>query len=246
MLYRLRKQNGFTLIEVLIAAFISTVMFSGLIVGATGFFRRDSQEQQKVQLQQRLRLVSSVVASDLREAGYIYLNPTVASGLISSVQFPAGTAPKLAVLVPFKTSDGQADPEGKFVLVVYAMGPVPTAAPFTSISSIQGNVIYRWYSRPDFFDPRTQRQGSAGTGNAPDAFNGNFIIYGGAASDPRPPVLTSNIDTLTITPSIPFGPQQSATYATLAVSAFGDPLNRFSTYVQARNLGLPPVPLPTP
>ncbi len=241
-----RKKHGFTLVEVLIAAFISTVMFSGLIVGATGFFRRDSQEQQKVQLQQRLRLVSSVVASDLREAGYIYLNPTVAAGLIGTVQFPVGTAPKLAVLVPFKTADGQADPEGKFVLVVYALGPVPNAAPFSSIRTIEGNVIYRWYSRPDFFDPRTQRQGTAGTGNTPDALDGNFILYGGTASDARPPVLTSNIDTLTISPSMPFGPRDSATYATLEVRAFGDPSNRFSTYVQARNLGLPPVPLPTP
>jgi prepilin-type N-terminal cleavage/methylation domain-containing protein len=241
-----RKQHGFTLTEVLIAAFLSTVMFSGLIVGTTGFFRRDSQEQQKVQLQQRLRLVSAVVASDLREAGYIYLTPTVAAGLISTVPFPAGTAPKLAALVPFKTTDGQADPEGKFVLVVYALGPVPNATPFNSISSIQGNVIYRWYSKPDFFDPRPQRQGAAGTGNTPDALNGKFILYGGPASDARPPVLTSNIDTLMINPSIKFGPQESATYATLEVKAFGDPSNRFSTYVQARNLGLPPVPLPAP
>lgn len=244
-MYR-RKQHGFTLAEVLIAAFISTVMFSGLIVGATGFFRRDSQEQRKVQLQQRLRLVSSVVASDLREAGYIYLNPTVAAGLIRTVPFPTGTATKLAVLVPFKTTDGQADPEGKFVLVVYALGPVPNAAPFSSIGAIEGNVVYRWYSRPDFFDPRTQRQGAAGTGNTPDSLDGNFILYGGTASDARPPVLTSNIDTLAVNSSIPFGPQSSATYATLEVRAFGDPSNRFSTYVQARNLGLPPVPLPTP
>jgi prepilin-type N-terminal cleavage/methylation domain-containing protein len=56
-----RKNSGFTLLEVLITAVISSVMVLGLIGGATGFFSRDSQEQQKIATQQRLRLVSNVL-----------------------------------------------------------------------------------------------------------------------------------------------------------------------------------------
>ncbi|MGA7955180.1 MAG: prepilin-type N-terminal cleavage/methylation domain-containing protein [Gloeobacterales cyanobacterium] len=254
-IYSLRKSNGFTLVEVLIAGVASGVMVLGLIGGASGFFSRDSQERQQILTQQRLRLVTSQMASDIRQAGYIYQNPTTASALIGTgtIGFPASTTPILAVIVPNQIN-GAADPNGNFILVIYATGPIPNVAPFNSISSMQGNVIYRWYSQPEAFDPRTQTQGN---GNLPNALNLNFKLYGGANTDTVPPILTSNINTITLNaPAATFGPTgmaaalQSATGETVSIQAYtgtgwAGKVPTLTEYLQPRNLGLPPAPLPS-
>jgi type II secretory pathway pseudopilin PulG len=251
-IYSLRKNRGFTLLEVLIAGVASGVMVLGLISGASGFFNRDIQERQKILTQQRLRLVTSQMASDIREAGYIYQDPTDASARISTVNFPAGTTPILAVLVP---SQLNGVPTGQFSLVVYARGPVPNIAPFNLINSMQGNVVYRWYSQSAAFDPRTQTQDN---GNLSNALNGNFQIYGGPATDAIPPILTSDIDTISLVapPVTPFGPagmanaRKSAIGETVSIQAYTgtDWVGKtpsITEYLQPRNLGLPPAPLPS-
>jgi type II secretory pathway pseudopilin PulG len=253
-IYSLRKSRGFTLVEVLIAGVASGVMVMGLISGASGFFSRDSQERQKILTQQRLRLVTSQMASDIREAGYIYQFSATAVARISAgtVRFPANTTPILAVLVPYQLN-GVSDPAGRFSLVIYARGLVPNVAPFNQIGSMQGNVVYRWYSQPDAFDPRNQMQNNV---NLPDALNANFQIYGGPATDALPPILTSNLGTITLTAPGPlFGPagiannQKSAIGETLSIQAFTGPgwvgkVPNITEYIQPRNLGLPPAPLP--
>jgi type II secretory pathway pseudopilin PulG len=255
-IYSLRKSRGFTLLEVLIAGVASGVMVLGLISGASGFFNRDIQERQKIVTQQRLRLVTSQMASDIREAGYIYQNPTVAAGRIApgaaGLDFPAGTTPIMAVLVPYQLN-GVADPAGRFSLVIYGFGLVPNVAPFNLINSMRGsNVVYRWYSQPEAFDPRTQAQGN---GNLPDALNNNFQLYGGPATDATPPILTGNLATITLSaPATTFGPTaaalQSATGETVNIQAFRgtDWVGKtpsITEYLQPRNLGLPPAPLPS-
>jgi type II secretory pathway pseudopilin PulG len=252
-IYSLRKSRGFTLVEVLIAGVASGVMVLGLISGASGFFSRDSQERQKILTQQRLRLVTSQMASDIREAGYIYQTPANASARISTVGLPAGTTPILAVLVPYQLN-GVSDPDGRFILVVYASGPVPNVAPFNLINTMQGNVVYRWYSRPAAFDPRTQTQDN---GNLPNALNGDFQLYGGLAADTVPPILTSNLNTITLNaPVTTFGPTgmtaalKSAIGETVSIQAYtgtdwvGE-VPTLTEYLQPRNLGLPPAPLPS-
>jgi prepilin-type N-terminal cleavage/methylation domain-containing protein len=249
-----RTNSGFTLFEVLVTAIISSVMVLALISGATGFFSRDSQEQQRVLAQQRLRLVTSVISSDLREAGYIYrdadLNTIV--GLVNGGTSSAklnGTTPKLAVLVPYKgTSAGDKD---KFRLVIYALGPIPNAEPFNSISSIKGkgNVIYRWFSAPEEFDPITQEQGN---GKLPDSLDGSFITYGGAGTDTLPPVLVvgvANDGLSTTSAGGQFGPENSDLGKNITVQAYQDSslvgdAPKVSFYAQARNLGLPSTPIP--
>jgi type II secretory pathway pseudopilin PulG len=257
-IYSLRKNRGFTLLEVLIAGVASGVMVLGLISGASGFFNRDSQERQKILTQQRLRLVTSQMASDIREAGYIYQDSTTASARIGAgtVGFSAGTTPILAVLVPYQLN-GVSDPTGRFSLVVYATGLVPNVAPFNLISSIQGSVVYRWYSKPAAFDPRTQTQDN---GNLPNSLNGDFQLYGGPATDTVPPILTSNLSTITpITlnaPATTFGPTgmtaalKSAIGETVSIQAYTGSdwvgkIPSITEYLQPRNLGLPPAPLPS-
>ena len=247
-IYSLRKSRGFTLVEVLIAGVASGVMVLGLISGASGFFSRDSQERQKILTQQRLRLVTSQMASDIREAGYIYQTPADAAARISTVGFPANTTPILAVLVP------ASDSSGNFILVIYARGPIPNVAPFNLINSMQGNVVYRWYSQPDAFDPRTQTQDN---GNLPNALNNNFRLYGGLSTDAVPPILTSNLNTITLSaPATPFGPTgmatalKSATGETVSIQAYTGTdwvgkVPSITEYLQPRNLGLPPAPLPS-
>jgi type II secretory pathway pseudopilin PulG len=251
-IYSLRKSRGFTLLEVLIAGVASGVMVLSLISGASGFFNRDIQERQKILTQQRLRLVTSQMASDIREAGYIYQDPTVAAGRIAAgaagLDFPAGTTPIMAVLVPYQFN-GVSDPLGRFSLVIYGFGPVPNIAPFNLINSMRGsNVVYRWYSQPDAFDPRTQKQGN---GNLPDALNNNFQLYGGPATDTTTPILTGNLNTITLNaPATLFGPANSATGETVNIQAYtgtdwvGE-VPSITEYLQPRNLGLPPAPLPS-
>ncbi len=248
---RIRKGRGFTLVEVLVASVASAVMVLGLIGGASGYFSRDSQERQKILTQQRLRLVTSAMESDIREAGYIYQNPVTAAARISTVNFPAGVNPVLAVLVPNQIN-GAPDPAGQFVLVVYGTGDIPNVAPFNLVNNLQGKVIYRWYSQAGAFDPRTQLQGN---GNLPNALNGTFQLYGGPAADTIPPILTSNIASITLTaPAALFGPltstNQSAIGETVTVQAYtgSDWVGKVpvqNAYIQPRNLGLPPAPLPT-
>jgi prepilin-type N-terminal cleavage/methylation domain-containing protein len=249
--HRIRKSRGFTLIEVLVASVASAVMVLGLIGGASGYFSRDSQERQKILTQQRLRLVTSAMESDIREAGYIYQSAATAAARISTVNFPTDATPILAVLVPNQIN-GAPDPAGQFVLVVYGTGAIPNVAPFNLVNNLQGNVVYRWYSQAGAFDPRTQLQGN---GNQPDALNGAFQLYGGSTTDTIPPILTSNIASITLTaPTTFFGPlataNQSAIGETVTIQADigSDWVGKVpvqTSYIQPRNLGLPPAPLPT-
>jgi prepilin-type N-terminal cleavage/methylation domain-containing protein len=251
-----RHHRGFTLVELLVTSVMAGVMVLGFLTVTTDFFKRDSSQRQQITSQQQLRLAAQVLASDIRKAGYIYRNPATAANLIAgaAVTLPAGTTPKLAVLIPSQIN-GTPDPDSKFQLVIYATGPVPTVAPFNSVATLKGNVIYRWYSQPEYFDPRTQKQGVNGDGNAPNALNGGFLTYnttGGAS----PPILVGNINTLTLDPptTAPFGDFNSDTGKNLTMVGYQDPdatktdqvkgPARVSSFLQARNLGIPPSPLP--
>jgi prepilin-type N-terminal cleavage/methylation domain-containing protein len=241
----IRKNRGFTLLEVLITAVISSVIVLGLIAGATGFFSRDSQEQQKIATQQRLRLVSNVLASDVRRAAYVYRSTdlqTIVDKVSGGVDLKGiGMASKLALLIP--EADQVSNP-GKFRLVIYALGPVPNTAPFNVIKSLVGNVIYRWYSLPSDFDPVAQ----TGSGKTPTQLEGNFLTYGDTAAV-LPPLLTGNIGLLRLDPAGTYGSSASSVKVNIQASRGSDltltgaPL-QLNLLLQPRNLGVPAVPLP--
>lgn len=253
-----RNRRGFTLVEILVTSIMSGVMVLGFLTVTTDFFKRDSSQRQQILAQQQLRLAAQVMAADVRKAGYIYAAPTTASNQIAAAELklPAGTTPVFAALIPAQNADGTPDGSARFQLVIYATGPVPTVAPFNSVTTLKGNVIYRWYSQPEFFDPRTQQQGQNGDGNGPNNLGGGFITYnanGGAS----PPVLVGNIARLDLTQpaaAVPFGPNASATGANLTIVGFEDTDDtkkdklkgppKVSSFLQARNLGIPPSPLP--
>jgi prepilin-type N-terminal cleavage/methylation domain-containing protein len=251
-----RHHRGFTLVELLVTSTMAGVMVLGFLTVTIDFFKRDSSQRQQITGQQQLRLAAQVLASDIRKAGYIYTNPVTAANLIAgaAVTLPNGTTPKLAVLIPSQVN-GTPDPNSKFQLVIYATGPVPTVAPYSNVATLKGNVIYRWFSQPEYFDPRTQKQGQNGDGNIPSALNGGFITYntnGGAA----PPILVGNIGTLNLTAptTATFGDYASATGESLSIVGYQDPdvtktdqlkgPPKISSFLQARNLGIPPSPLP--
>jgi prepilin-type N-terminal cleavage/methylation domain-containing protein len=251
-----RHHRGFTLVEILVTSVMAGVMVMGFLTVTVDFFKRDSSQRQQITGQQQLRLAAQVIAADIRKAGYIYTDPTTAANLIAgaAVSLPAGTTPKLAVLIPYQLN-GTPDATSRFQLVIYATGSVPTVAPFNSVATLRGNVIYRWSSDPEFFDPRTQKQGVNGDGNAPSALNSGFLTYnanGGAA----PPILVGNINTLTLgsPTTATFGDFNSDTGKNLTMVGYQDPdvtktdqvkgPARVSSFLQARNLGIPPSPLP--
>ncbi|MBC7883756.1 MAG: prepilin-type N-terminal cleavage/methylation domain-containing protein [Anaerolineae bacterium] len=251
-----RDRRGFTLIEVLVTSVIAGVMVLGFLTITTDFFKRDASQRQLIVGQQQLRLASQVIAADIRRAGYIYTDPATANNLIvgAAVKFPTGTTPIFAALIPAQNTNGSPDLNSRFQLVIYGTGAVPTTAPFNSISTLKGNVIYRWYSEPEYFDPRTQRQGQNGDGNIPSALNGGFITYN-AQGGASPPMLVGNIATITLTPpTATFGDYASATGENLAIVGYQDSditktdqlkgAAKISSFLQARNLGIPPSPLP--
>jgi prepilin-type N-terminal cleavage/methylation domain-containing protein len=250
-----RDHRGFTLVEILVTSVMAGVMVMGFLTVTVDFFKRDSSQRQQITGQQQLRLAAQVMAADIRKAGYVYSNPVTAANLIAgaAVKLPNGTTPKLAVLIPYQVN-GTTDPSSRFQLVIYATGPVPNVAPFNSVATLKGNVIYRWFSQPEFFDPRTQKQGANGDGNAPSALNGDFLTYN-ASGGATPPILVGNIDTLTLNPpTATFGDFDSATGESLAMVGYQDPditksdqlkgPPKISSFLQARNLGIPPSPLP--
>ncbi len=250
-----RHHRGFTLVELLVTSVMAGTLVLGFLTVTVDFFKRDSSQRQQITGQQQLRLAAQVMAADIRRAGYIYTNPTVANNLIANaaVKFPTGTTPVLATLIPYQLN-GTPDANSRFQLVIYATGPVPSVAPFNSVSTLKGSVIYRWYSEPEYFDPRTQKQGVNGDGNVPSALNGGFITYN-ASGGASPPILVGNINTLTLTvPTATFGTYASATGATLSMVGYQDTditktdqlkgAPKISSFLQARNLGIPPSPLP--
>jgi prepilin peptidase dependent protein B len=64
------RQNGFSLIELLIAMTVSMVLLSGLVYIFTSFIRLNTDMVKMIRLNQDLRGIMSIMINDIRRAGY--------------------------------------------------------------------------------------------------------------------------------------------------------------------------------
>lgn len=97
------NNQGFTLIELLIALFVSGFIFSGLISMVVSFLNIDRRESRLDQLQQDVQRASDFITDDLREAIFVYNDPTFLAQL--SPYINAATTPVLALWRPVPIED---------------------------------------------------------------------------------------------------------------------------------------------
>jgi prepilin-type N-terminal cleavage/methylation domain-containing protein len=260
-----RNKKGFTLIELLLASVLAGVMVLAFLTATTSYFQTDSQQRQTISVQQGLRRAIDYMASDTREAAYIYPNPATAYALIagSATPFPsvAGQTPT-PVLGLIQPEIGPNNiPTGQFVLVVYATAiKPPNSDRYTAATNIQGQILYRWVSRADNFDPLNQVQLVGSTNYFPGSLQGNFLLYGGLSGDTYPTPIIGNIATagITATPSGSYASPLSTTQfsstglnivanSVLVGSTKADGLKggpQQQTLISGRNVGIPITPLP--
>lgn len=114
------NNQGFTLLELLVALIMSGVIFAGLMTIIVNFLQIDRRESKLDQLQQDTRRAADFIADDLREAIYVYdlalPDPADPDALALSELAPyitAGSQPVLALWrpVPIESEDELANIE---------------------------------------------------------------------------------------------------------------------------------------
>lgn len=97
------KETGFTLIEVLVSIVIASIVVSGLLFLAVELLRTDQREIALEQVQQDMQRAIDYIADDLKEAVYVYSNPTTditdKIGALDA-EIAAGAVPVLAFWRP--------------------------------------------------------------------------------------------------------------------------------------------------
>ncbi len=107
---RRRSHNrGFTLTELLVSIIISALIVSGLLYLVVELLENDARESARNETQREMQLAMNYIATDLREAVYVYdditSNRTLGSATIAPVKnflpnFGANTTPVLAFWKP--------------------------------------------------------------------------------------------------------------------------------------------------
>ncbi len=254
-----RNRAGFSMIELLISSTMAGVMVMGFLTATTGFFQSDSQQRQTVVTQQNMRFAADQMADDIRQAAYVFPDPSVAYGQISgsTPTFPSASGntptPVLALLTPEFDLNNQAT--GKFKLVVYSTAIKPASQRYQLATTITVKMLYRWVSKADNFDPVSQVQTLAGINYAPSGLAGNFLIYGGSSADLYPTPIVGNLDHIqTNMDTAPNWYGSSATSVGMvlysyvvntASQASQKDIPQQQTYLVARNVGLPLNPMST-
>lgn len=94
------KNSGFTLMELLIAIVISSMVVSGLLYLVVELLRIDNRETALEEVQRDTQRAMNYMADELREAVYVYQGPQLASVTASGTgvgdALPAGSTPILA------------------------------------------------------------------------------------------------------------------------------------------------------
>ena len=92
-----RLQAGFTLIEVLVSMVVAGFVISGLMFLVVDLLRTDQRELTLEQTQQDMKRALDYIADDLREAIFVYDNPTplVTALNATASALPAGAQPVL-------------------------------------------------------------------------------------------------------------------------------------------------------
>ncbi len=83
------SHSGFTLIELLVSLFIGGILITGLLAIIVDFLKVDRREVILEQTQQDMSRAIDYIADDLREAVYVYTDPTVVTDELTDE--PAGT-----------------------------------------------------------------------------------------------------------------------------------------------------------
>ena len=87
-----RQAEGFTLLELLISLIIASMVVSGLLYVVVELTKIDKREASLDQVQRDMKRAVDYIADDLREAVYVYTDPTiVATQLATDSSFPSGT-----------------------------------------------------------------------------------------------------------------------------------------------------------
>jgi prepilin-type N-terminal cleavage/methylation domain-containing protein len=107
--------RGFTLTELLVAMFVSTLIVSGLLAFLVNILQTDRREQVKVDTQQDLQAAMDFIADDLQESIYVYdadgleaimggtISPTPGTNQLPD-PFPNLTATPIPILLFWKRS----------------------------------------------------------------------------------------------------------------------------------------------
>jgi len=138
----MKRRSGFTLIELILAAALSSVVVLGLVTGLVVFSGRAVDERSQRQLLSEVELTERWLAGEIKTA--VDLPPLSDYADLEVLPGPAA----LALVVP----------EGdQFSLVLYCYGLLPEGFPYDdpSFTTRYGNLNgawYRWQS-PPFADP---------------------------------------------------------------------------------------------
>lgn len=107
------RQDGFTLLELLVAVIIGSLVVSGLLFIVIELLQISQREERLTETQQTTRRAIDYITSDLSEAVYVYSDPTTVTARLSDL--PAGAEPRLAFwrLDPINVADVPADCSGQ-------------------------------------------------------------------------------------------------------------------------------------
>lgn len=184
------KSKGFTLLELLVAVIVSSLVVSGLLYVVTELLRIDNRESALEEVQRDTQRAINYVGDELREAIYVYSTPVTVTNTTTGVGsvLPTGSTPILAFwkVTPLASNEMPgvcstsftSDPEksacralkirrSSYDLVVYAQISGP-AAPWKGQSRISRYVLQQYTDAsklketPGFVNPGLTQQSFEG------------------------------------------------------------------------------------
>ncbi|PZO59934.1 MAG: hypothetical protein DCF15_02875 [Phormidesmis priestleyi] len=95
------KSSGFTLLELLVAMIISSIVISGLLYLVVELLKTDRRESVLDQTQRDMQRAMDYISDDIREAVFLYENPSIMSTASTHLtDLPLGAVPILAFWRP--------------------------------------------------------------------------------------------------------------------------------------------------
>lgn len=107
-----RKENrGFTILELLVATLIATMVIVVLLNMVVDLLQTDRREYARNETQREMQMALDYMVNDIREAAYVY-NDTELNDVRTFLKLPAGFTPILAFWKPETFSDQTLNPLG--------------------------------------------------------------------------------------------------------------------------------------
>ncbi len=98
--------SGFTLLELLVAMVVASIVVSGLLYVVTELLKTDRRESVLDQTQRDMQRAIDYIGDDIREAVFIYEDPSVISTASTLNDIPSGAIPVLAFWRPDAINTG--------------------------------------------------------------------------------------------------------------------------------------------